>query len=48
VIHPHIILRPGFAGTLIRFLDEAIASGDVWMTRVDYLAQWWTERNLAN
>jgi peptidoglycan/xylan/chitin deacetylase (PgdA/CDA1 family) len=48
VIHPHIILRPGFAGTLVRFLDETIASGDVWLTRVDNLAQWWIQRNLGS
>jgi hypothetical protein len=46
VIHPHIILRPGFAGTFTRFLDEVIGSGDVWLTRIDYLAQWWTQRQL--
>jgi hypothetical protein len=45
VVHPHIMLRPGFSGTLIRFLDEVIASGDVWLTRVDNLALWWAQRN---
>ena len=44
VIHPHIILRPGFSGTFTRFLDEVIASGDVWLTRVDHLATWWSQR----
>lgn len=45
VVHPHIMLRPGFSGTLVRFLDEVIASGDVWLTRVDNLAHWWAQRN---
>lgn len=48
VIHPHIILRPGFSGTLTRFLDEIIASGDVWLTKLDHLATWWTQRQLGN
>ena len=45
VIHPHIIMRPGFSATFIRFLDEIIASGDVWLTRLDTLANWWTEQH---
>lgn len=44
VLHPHVILRPGFAATFTRFLDEAIASGDVWIARIDRIAQWWADR----
>lgn len=40
VLHPHIIGRPGFADVLVRFLDEVIASGDVWIARADQLAEW--------
>lgn len=41
VLHPHIAGRPGFADAVVRFLDEAIASGDVWVARADHLALWW-------
>lgn len=41
VLHPHIAGRPGFVDAIVRFLDEAIASGDVWITRADHLALWW-------
>ncbi len=41
VLHPHVAGRPGFADAIVRFLDEAIASGDVWITRADHLALWW-------
>jgi hypothetical protein len=44
-IHPHIIMRPGFSGTFVRFLDEIIASGDVWLTRLDHLALWWSQHH---
>ncbi len=47
VLHPHIAGRPGFADAIVRFLDETIASGDVWIARADHLALWWksnTER----
>lgn len=47
VIHPHIMLRPGFSSVLIRFLDEIISSGDVWLTRLDHLAAWWAQRQLT-
>lgn len=41
VIHPHIMGRPGFLGTLVRFLDDVIAHGDVWIARVDHIAATW-------
>lgn len=41
IIHPHIIGRPGFLGTLVRFLDDVIAHGDVWIARVDHIAATW-------
>lgn len=41
IIHPHIMGRPGFLGTLIRFLDDVIAHGDVWIARVDHIAATW-------
>lgn len=43
VLHPHISGRPEFAGTLGRFLDEAIAAGDVWIARLDHIARAWYE-----
>lgn len=42
VVHPHIMGRPGLAGTLTRFLDEVIAAGDVWIARMDHIATMWT------
>lgn len=42
VVHPHIMGRPGLMGTLTRFLDEAIASGDVWIARMDHIATMWS------
>lgn len=41
ILHPHVAGRPGFADTIVRFLDEAIASGDVWIARADQVALWW-------
>lgn len=41
IIHPHIMGRPGFLGTLVRFLDDVIARGDVWIARVDHIAATW-------
>lgn len=42
VVHPHIMGRPGLLGTLARFLDEVIASGDVWIARMDHVATMWS------
>lgn len=42
VVHPHVMGRPGFLSTLTRFLDEAIASGDVWIARLDHIATMWS------
>lgn len=42
VVHPHIMGRPGLVGTLTRFLDEVIASGDVWIARMDHVAMMWS------
>lgn len=41
IIHPHIMGRPGFLGTLVRFLDDVIAHGDVWIAPVDHIAATW-------
>lgn len=41
IIHPHIMGRPGFLGTLVRFLDDVIAHGDVWIARIDHIAATW-------
>lgn len=43
VLHPHISGRPGHAETIVRFVDEAIASADVWLARADQVATWWLE-----
>lgn len=43
VLHPHISGRPGHADTIVRFVDEAIASADVWLARADQVAAWWAE-----
>lgn len=41
IVHPHIMGRPGFLGTLVRFLDDVIAYGDVWIARTDHIAATW-------
>lgn len=41
IVHPHVMGRPGFVPTLQRFLDAAIAYGDVWITRMDHVATTW-------
>lgn len=43
VLHPHLSGRPGHAETIVRFVDEGIASGDVWLARADQVAAWWTQ-----
>lgn len=43
VLHPHFSGRPGHAETIVRFVDEAIASADVWLARADQIAAWWAE-----
>jgi hypothetical protein len=48
VLHPHISGRPGFADAVVRFLDEAIASGDVWIARADHVALWWKSQREAD
>lgn len=48
VLHPHIAGRPEFAGTISRFLDEVIATGDVWVARLDHLARAWFELSPNN
>lgn len=42
VVHPHIMGRPGLMGTLTRFLDEVIATGDVWIARMDHISLMWS------
>lgn len=42
ILHPHLSGRPGHAETIVRFVDEAIASADVWIARADQIAAWWT------
>lgn len=40
VLHPHIAGRPGFIEQVVRFLDEAIESGDVWLATAGQVAAW--------
>ena len=47
VVHPHISGRPGFADSLVRFVDEAIASGDVWIASAAQVAEWWRRQTDA-
>lgn len=47
VLHPHLSGRPGHAETIVRFVDEAIASADVWIARADQIATWWISRSEA-
>lgn len=41
VLHPHVSGRPGFAGLVQHFLDEAIDSGVVWIANAAQVAEWW-------
>lgn len=43
VLHPHIAGRPGILSQVLRFLDEAVDSGDVWMSSVGNIAAWWKQ-----
>lgn len=43
VLHPHITGRPELVGTVTRFLDEVIATGDVWIARLDDVSRAWQE-----
>lgn len=40
VLHPHIAGRPGICSQIVRFLDEVIDSGDVWIAPASLLAMW--------
>jgi len=41
VLNPHVSGRPGFAGLVQHFLDEAIDSGVVWIANAAQVAEWW-------
>ena len=43
VLHPHISGRPGIANQMVRFLDEVIESGDVWIASAGQVANWWIQ-----
>jgi len=43
VLHPHVAGRPGIAGQVVRFLDEVIESGDVWIATAAQVAAWWRQ-----
>lgn len=45
VLHPHIAGRPGILSQIMRFLDDAVDSGDVWMTTVGNVAAWWKQQH---
>lgn len=45
VLHPHIAGRPGILSQIMRFLDDAVDSGDVWMTPVGTIAAWWKQQH---
>jgi peptidoglycan/xylan/chitin deacetylase (PgdA/CDA1 family) len=42
VLQPHISGRPGLSGQIVRFLDEVIECGDVWVATAGQVAEWWT------
>jgi peptidoglycan/xylan/chitin deacetylase (PgdA/CDA1 family) len=42
VLQPHISGRPGLTGQIVRFLDEVIECGDVWVATAGQVAEWWT------
>jgi hypothetical protein len=44
VLNAHISGRPGISNQIVRFLDEAIESGDVWIATAGQIATWWTEQ----
>jgi hypothetical protein len=45
VIHPQVAGRPGLAGIVTRFIDEAIESGDVWIATAAQVAEWWQRQS---
>lgn len=45
VLHAEISGRPGIAGQILRFLDEVIESGDVWIGHAGQVASWWTRQS---
>lgn len=45
VLHPHIAGRPGIANQMVRFLDEVIESGDVWIASAGQVAKWWSQES---
>ena len=42
VLQPHISGRPGLSGQIVRFLDEVIECGDVWVATAGQVAEWWS------
>ena len=44
VLQPHISGRPGLSGQIVRFLDEVIECGDVWVATAGQVAEWWAVR----
>lgn len=48
VLHPHIAGRPGLLDTFTRFIDEVIATGDVWIARLEHVARAWHELSPEN
>jgi peptidoglycan/xylan/chitin deacetylase (PgdA/CDA1 family) len=43
ILHPSIAGRPGIANQMVRFLDEVIESGDVWIASAGQIARWWSQ-----
>jgi peptidoglycan/xylan/chitin deacetylase (PgdA/CDA1 family) len=45
ILHPAIAGRPGIANQVVRFLDEVIESGDVWIASPGQVARWWSQES---
>jgi hypothetical protein len=43
LLHAELSGRIGISGQIMRFLDEVIESGDVWITSAAQIATWWRE-----
>lgn len=41
ILHAEVSGRLGISSQILRFLDEVVESGDVWIARGDQIANWW-------
>jgi hypothetical protein len=44
LLNAHISGRPGIASQILRFIDDVIDSGDVWIAQASQISNWYAER----